>query len=156
MVRIAVLNMSLLDCPLRILIVNRVVRFLPSFQIWSYGSMLKSCGCSAVVLVWSIGYIVSMGMLRLERVVRKFVAVRDCCTKDMVGRHKSDFHVYRVSLELSAVAKLPVRCPCRIHCRQMYCTRILSSRWGRLYSIGETNVRIACYHCGLCRSRVDS
>ena len=154
---IVVLSMFSLDCPLRILIVVRVVRFLPSSQIWSCGSMLKSSVPVAVVLVWSSVNIVAMGMLRSGRVVQILVVVRGhCCTKDKVGQRRLDFRVDRVSLELSAVAILLVRYPCRSLGEQMYCTRILSCRLDRLYSIDETNVQIACYHCGRRRSRVDS
>ena len=156
MVNIVILSMFSLDCPLRVLIVVRVVRFLPSSRIWSCGSMLISSVPSAVVPVWSSKNIVAMGMRHSDKVVRRCVVVHGCCTKDKVGQHTLDFRVDRVSLDLSAVAELLVRYPCRIHCGQMYCTRILSSRLGCLYSIGETNVQIACYHCGLRRNRVDS
>ena len=96
-----------------------------------------------------------MGMLRSGKVVQIFVVVRGRgCTIDWVGRRRLDFRVDRVSLELLAVAILLVRYPCQTLVGQMYCTRILSSRLGCLYSIGETNFQIACYHCGRRRSRV--
>ena len=154
MVRIVVLNMSWLDCPLRILIVDHVVRFLPSFQISFCGSMQKSCEYSVLVLVWSIEYTLSMGMPHLGRLVRRYVVVRGCCTINVVDRHRSCVHVCLVPLGLLVVTKLPVQCPCRNFVLRMYCIRILSCRQGHLYSIGETNVQIAYCRCGPGRSRV--
>ena len=112
MVHIVVLNMSSMDRPLRILIVVHIVRFLPSFRIWSCGSMLRLSVPVAVVLVWSSVNIVAMGMLRSGKVVQIFVVVRDrCCTKGEVDQHKLSFRFDRVSRGLSVVAIVPVRYP---------------------------------------------